>query len=187
MSLEQTLPKELGFDYALDDDGTMHDVMDQIIDEKRDILDPEFEFKSTELLAIVYKSSHSFATELGIGSDEDEGRAAIYRSMCFANQLAGFASARPAFKVNFGEYINELAESGDAGGKLRDDAQQYLQDRPHVDAFIGYYVHMIDLTGERWLHDVETVTAVMLMLAERGIASAQIEDEIDQLDMDKLR
>ncbi len=183
MNLEHTLPAEFGFNYALDDDGAMHFHIEQTKQKYIDIIDHKAEFNSFENLIVLHNIANLLSNTFSINPNDDPGRAAVYRTVCFFNQVTDIASCGNDFDFDFGDYLDELGLVEDVTKKINADAQEYLEIRPEVDAFIGYYAPELDPTRGRWIHLVETVGAIMFKIAERGIARAQIEAEIDQTDL----
>lgn len=172
--MAETLPQEMRLDTRIEKQASLLDNLleDRFYFERMD-LDSQMT-SSIESTGKILQVSYLFAKSLG--GEELEAHQSAYRAFVFSYEMAEFVST-VNFSVSLGDYTNQLAESQNAGDKLRDDAEDYLRSRPAIENFITTYISDLDPTKNDWTHIAHTVSGVVFMLIEKGMGE-QYSDQV---------
>lgn len=108
-----------------------------------------------------------------------EVSAAIYRSICFAEQVTDMLIPQ-SYNCRQPDYINQAMRQYDSIDGLVADTRDYLNQRHEIDSLISYYSPYIDPTC-RYQQVVETFSSMFFMLTERINGEQHIMSQIDYL------
>lgn len=125
--------------------------------------------KTYEKLGETWHDCGLLAEALG---GNEQSHATVYRAYVFANEVIDLISPFENFS-NLGRYQYYVGRFGNPGEKMRDDAEDYLRDRPSVNNFLETYKHNIDITDD-WADLAKTVSTIVFMLREKDMSETYI-------------
>lgn len=150
--------------------------LDAPLDGGGDVLDVDNEKERDFIRLIKFSEGISCL----ISTDEAEQRVirdAVYRSLCFAAQLADDLLP-PSYDCDVVSYmVGWLSTGGFALVPLVEDCRAYLQARPEVQKLIKHYMPEIDVSGS-YNEISEAFAGMVCMLAERSVAEQYVSASI---------
>lgn len=176
---EAILPTELSLDYTIE--VLFEDIVkenDQRNEEYDDIIDI-FNLPIADPI-VVNECVEAIARPLAnTEQDLNELTTAGARAMLFVAQTLR-QTITVDYDLNISGYLYNMFGDGDFIDHIRQDTQDYLQTRPHIDALLGYFMHEIDPSGHR-ADFAESMGALLFLLAERNLGEQYWTSEIDSL------
>lgn len=182
MTIEQRSPVEASLNTAIHNQSdTIRSKLLWLFAKQGDILNPDLEFSSSEKLQGFRAYARGFAYLLADPTEptRTNTHTAIYRAMCFANQIATWTmSTKPVYA--FGRYTQELLEKGDPALWLATDAAEYLQQRPDIDRLLQGVSRPIAQSSDTLTQAISlTMGAITFKLAEQSQTERHSEDTWD--------
>lgn len=110
---------------------------------------------------------------------QPEVSSAIYRSICFAEQVT-YMTRPENYQINLTGKINHYLQEYNSIDGLVTDTQSYLQHRDELDSLVTYYSPKID-PSSRHHHVVKVFTSMFFMLTERDISEQQVASQFDHI------
>ena len=184
--MENFLPDEYQFEKTVAD---MYEPLVESLSEcvdEGDVIDSQAEFarEYTEL----WELSQTVTELLKSDSESfEEVQAVTYRGLSFGLQVVNDIISGPINK-HLAKYVQkELLAGGDTMAEhLQSDVQQYLAERPAIDALIAAFMPEIDRASLS-NHHAETAAGLMFMLCEREQAEYYLQAEVETLSIDSLK
>ncbi|MEO8691810.1 MAG: hypothetical protein ABI397_03445 [Candidatus Saccharimonas sp.] len=142
--------------------------LNTLLKEGGDVIDIQVELKRNILAILEYSELVSHLAR----KSEDEQRKirdAVYRSICFATQIADDLLSG-TYVCDLVAYVREnLSSDGYGFAPLMKDCSEYLQARPEVYELIKHYMPEIDRSGS-YSDIAELFAGIVCMLSERSVA-----------------
>lgn len=170
MDSERILPLDQRINHRLIEDGDeVLGWLDALL-EKTDyenILDIDVEFRNLRNIRVFDSLAEALEDDF-IQSEKEGAKAALYRSMLFAYQVAERTQPDDTTEIAAGPYISYLRQQGEPFEELHREVRSYLNENQEIRFLLDYYMDELDEGRDRHAYTL-LGAGLVFMLAERSM------------------